>query len=236
MPLSKRRRLFTPKKGSKVKPNTKASEEPNVVTTARGRLKGALMEMMEPAAEESDASSDYIPAKREKLTTTIYLSQDQREPSSEEEEKPARRRKSPLRQSYVLKLFDRSVDLSQFNEESPLYPICRAWIANQPKATYSDISSRKQQEPAPEESIDLPGPEGPVISRIPSLLPRQKVCKDSINLNYLEAPPPSKEQLLSQHTSRWVEVRNAWLQQAMLVETRYSATQALLNKINHNNL
>ena len=31
-----------------------------------------------------------------------------------------------------MKLFDRSVDLAQFDEESPLYPICRAWIRNQP--------------------------------------------------------------------------------------------------------
>lgn len=31
-----------------------------------------------------------------------------------------------------MKLFDRSVDLAQFDEDSPLYPICRAWIRNQP--------------------------------------------------------------------------------------------------------
>ena len=31
-----------------------------------------------------------------------------------------------------MKLFDRSVDLAQFNETTPLYPICRAWMRNQP--------------------------------------------------------------------------------------------------------
>ena len=31
-----------------------------------------------------------------------------------------------------MKLFDRSVDLAQFDENSPLYPICRAWMKNQP--------------------------------------------------------------------------------------------------------
>lgn len=36
-----------------------------------------------------------------------------------------------------MKLFDRSVDLSQFNENTPLYPICRAWIANQPHQVYN---------------------------------------------------------------------------------------------------
>ena len=31
-----------------------------------------------------------------------------------------------------MKLFDRSVDLAQFDEDAPLYPICRAWLKNQP--------------------------------------------------------------------------------------------------------
>lgn len=35
--------------------------------------------------------------------------------------------------TYVMKLFDRSVDLAQFQEDTPLYPICRAWMANQPR-------------------------------------------------------------------------------------------------------
>ncbi|XP_069460973.1 protein lin-37 homolog isoform X2 [Ambystoma mexicanum] len=34
--------------------------------------------------------------------------------------------------TYVIKLFDRSVDLAQFNENTPLYPICRAWMRNNP--------------------------------------------------------------------------------------------------------
>jgi hypothetical protein len=37
--------------------------------------------------------------------------------------------------TYVMKLFDRSVDLAQFREDTPLYPICRAWMANQPRNT-----------------------------------------------------------------------------------------------------
>lgn len=34
--------------------------------------------------------------------------------------------------TYVMKLFDRSVDLAQFRETTPLYPIARDWIHNQP--------------------------------------------------------------------------------------------------------
>ena len=45
-----------------------------------------------------------------------------------------------------MKLFDRSVDLAQFDEESPLYPICRAWIINQPGADWV----KKERTPTPE--------------------------------------------------------------------------------------
>lgn len=38
-----------------------------------------------------------------------------------------------FRHTYVMKLFDRSVDLARFQEDTPLYPICRAWMANQPR-------------------------------------------------------------------------------------------------------
>ncbi|OWR45380.1 putative antolefinin [Danaus plexippus plexippus] len=228
MPLSKRRRLFTPKK-HKSKPNIKERDSiENEVTTARGRLKGALMEMLEPMAEESDASSEYTPVKRERK-----VSQEKSESSSDEEEQLASR-KSPQRQSYVLKLFDRSVDLSQFSEDSPLYPICRAWIANQPKANYKEFGKKNIEPTTPsDDSLELPGPEGPPISKIPDLIPEQKACsKDNINLNYREAPPPSKDQLIRWHTARWANVRSAWLQRAHEAESRYSATQAVLNKIN----
>lgn len=34
-----------------------------------------------------------------------------------------------------MKLFDRSVDLAKYNQNSPLYPICRAWMQNQPRSS-----------------------------------------------------------------------------------------------------
>ena len=37
--------------------------------------------------------------------------------------------------SYVLKLYDRSVNLAKFSPDTPLYPVCRAWIKNQPNGT-----------------------------------------------------------------------------------------------------
>lgn len=57
--------------------------------------------------------------------------------STLQQKKMRRRRQIPIdnafHHTYVMKLFDRSVDLAQFEEETPLYPICRAWMANQPR-------------------------------------------------------------------------------------------------------
>jgi len=35
-----------------------------------------------------------------------------------------------VKDSYIMKLFDRSVDLAKFSYDTPLYPVCRAWIHN----------------------------------------------------------------------------------------------------------
>ncbi|XP_028177748.1 protein lin-37 homolog isoform X2 [Ostrinia furnacalis] len=231
MPKRSRRLLTPSKKAAKQVVQKEIIEEENEdkgdkeVSTARGRLKGALLEVLDPPAEESDESYEPSPTKKER----------QEKKDSEEEYTP--RRKSPVRQSYVLKLFDRSVDLSQFEENSPLYPICRAWMINQPKENYENFGQSYEEPEQTEESVELPGPEGPPVSRIPELLPEQKARnKDNINLNYREAPPPSREQLLRWHGARWAAVRQAWLDQAQRVEARYDAAQNVLNKININAL
>lgn len=47
--------------------------------------------------------------------------------------------------AYIIKLFDRSVDLAQFSTTTPLYPICRAWMRNNP-------SMRERTAPSPPHS------------------------------------------------------------------------------------
>ncbi|XP_057244860.1 protein lin-37 homolog, partial [Malurus melanocephalus] len=39
---------------------------------------------------------------------------------------------SPFPDSFVIRLFDRSVELGQFPAGTPLYPVCRAWIGHSP--------------------------------------------------------------------------------------------------------
>lgn len=40
----------------------------------------------------------------------------------------------PVYQTFIIKLFDRSVDLSKYEENTSLYPICRSWMINQPRS------------------------------------------------------------------------------------------------------
>ncbi|KAM9510482.1 persulfide dioxygenase ETHE1, mitochondrial-like [Guaruba guarouba] len=57
------------------------------------------------------------------------FSQQRRKKRREAEEDPVQRPNT-----YVIKLFDRSVELGQFPEGTPLYPVCRAWMRNCPTA------------------------------------------------------------------------------------------------------
>lgn len=53
--------------------------------------------------------------------------------------------------TYVIKLFDRSVDLAQFSENTPLYPICRAWMRNSPSVRERERSPSSPLPPLPED-------------------------------------------------------------------------------------
>lgn len=56
--------------------------------------------------------------------------------------------------AYIIKLFDRSVDLAQFNTTTPLYPICRSWMRNNPSVREPAVSPRSPQS-IPEEEVGL---------------------------------------------------------------------------------
>ena len=43
----------------------------------------------------------------------------------------------------MVKLFERSVDLAQFPEDTPLYPVCRAWMQNDPQIPSNNHHSRR---------------------------------------------------------------------------------------------
>ncbi|KAF7278764.1 myb-interacting protein 40 [Rhynchophorus ferrugineus] len=218
--MTKKRRLSNP---SPVKVEIKEENVANDYLTAKGRLKGVLRQLTERSSDdESDSSDDGQTRKRriDKKKNDVLP--------------------SPYHHTYVMKLYDRSVDLARFEEETPLYPLCRAWMENQPKNPQR-IIKRRLSSPEPENSswsesaIDvkrLPPPLKAFETRIPSLLPEQlEQCKDNINLNYEESPPVDKNTLIRNHLQRWVKVKKKWIESAIKNEERYSNSFHILQKI-----
>lgn len=86
---------------------------------ARGRLKGALQDIANVTEEDDDMDSN--------------------KPSRGRPPKRIKKELTPppqtaVQHSFLMKLFDRCVDLAKYNENTPLYPICRAWMINQPRS------------------------------------------------------------------------------------------------------
>ncbi|KFM71397.1 Protein lin-37-like protein, partial [Stegodyphus mimosarum] len=215
--------------------------------SARAKLEEALQYIMEKTDESPSTSEDEC----NKGLAEIII---KREPSpvSSPAKKPAQRTQRKRRRkdeslnkntnSYVMKLFDRAVDLTPFTEKTPLYPICRAWINNQslynasqqPKEepTADEIETCEDadkvlEDPNSEEIRQLPPPR-PLNGRdlrIPSPIPQPEevftVCSDDQN-------DLTKETLMAKHLQRWKAVRRKWKQAAKANEDRYKESGAIL--------
>ncbi|XP_014478182.1 PREDICTED: protein lin-37 homolog [Dinoponera quadriceps] len=219
------------------------------VLVARDRLKGALRELLQhsdtgSSADSSEESPSHDYKQQMKKTTKAMNFQQPR--------KIRRRRQvptdTPFHHTYVMKLFDRSVDLAQFQEDTPLYPICRAWMANQPR---NPNLVPKVRSPSPEivnevnmgnnifdtngELSDvhylpppLPCEEAIPKNRIPSPIVGEK---DELNLDYDGHTLKSRETLMKEHTARWNAIRKKWHQQAHKNELRFIESANILSTI-----
>jgi hypothetical protein len=145
--------------------------------------------------------------------------------------------------SFVMKLFDRGVDLAQFDETTPLYPICRAWMHNKPHnartTTEPDNESVASEQEYREEGDDvyrLPPPEplpvdeygNPISIRIPPPLPR---TDEEFDINYNDEDAPSPALLFQNHLDRWNLIRQRWKEAAHYNERRYENSFAILRQI-----
>ncbi|XP_054711645.1 protein lin-37 homolog [Uloborus diversus] len=196
---------------------------------ARSKLEEALQFIVEKTDESPSTSGD------ESNKCLDVIIKKEPSPVSSPAKKPAtrtqrkrRRRDDTLNKntnSYIMKLFDRAVDLTPFNEQTPLYPICRAWINN--RSLFSDIPETKVEpvvdnpenveetdKASEEDSTEvrhLPPP-FPVANfgrdlKIPSPIPQPDeeftICSDE------QAIVP-RELLLENHLQRWKAVRRKW--------------------------
>ncbi|XP_053308106.1 protein lin-37 homolog [Spea bombifrons] len=146
----------------------------------------------------------------------------------------------PKANTFIIRLFDRSVDLAQFSEDTPLYPVCRAWLRNTPTARAAE---RPQTPPAEEiEGVNgndenvyrLPPPlpcpvtDGgePVNLRIPLHLPTEE---EPLNLN--NETTPSMSSLISKNMDRWKKIRQRWKDSSYRNQQRYAQSMKILKEM-----
>ncbi|XP_017167858.1 protein lin-37 homolog isoform X2 [Mus musculus] len=149
--------------------------------------------------------------------------------------------------TYVIKLFDRSVDLAQFSENTPLYPICRAWMRNSPTVRERERSPGSPLPPLPEDGEGsevinsknrdvyklppptAPGPLGDACrSRIPSpLQPETEGTPD----DEPSEPEPSPSTLIYRNMQRWKRIRQRWKEASHRNQLRYSESMKILREM-----
>ncbi|CAH8537277.1 unnamed protein product [Dicrocoelium dendriticum] len=143
-----------------------------------------------------------------------------------------------FRESFVIKVFERSVDFGQFGENAPLYPMARAWIRNLNQgdaSSWNDIPAPDDDQENPDQLADchyaLPKPNDGLTDndiRIPTPLPSD----GQPFLINVDDPPKemSPEGLLEQHIARWREIRQKWKAACRDNEERYMASYVILKE------
>ncbi|XP_042294784.1 protein lin-37 homolog [Sceloporus undulatus] len=152
--------------------------------------------------------------------------------------------------TYVIKLFDRSVDLAQFSENTPLYPICRAWMRNSPTVREQERSPSPNLPPFPEDEegteglngriqdvFKLPPPTAcqtnamgePVNLRIPSPLKPEEETKEVLDM--ASDPVPSMSTLIYENMERWKKIRQRWKEASHKNQLRYAGSMKILKEM-----
>ncbi|KAL3852139.1 hypothetical protein ACJMK2_015819 [Sinanodonta woodiana] len=229
------------------------------VNTARTRLDATLQSLVEKKDEEQEETGDsegepdvMSPADNSQSEPLPVVSPSKRSQVNKGNRKRKKKDEGEdaetgghFHHSYVMKLFDRSVDMAQFDENTPLYPICRAWMKNQPNNRNLGPSSQKSASPDPEVMASTSEEEGeypnihqlpPPIKqeygtwdlRMPEPLPQTDPPLD-IHSDPDKAPAP--EQLLLNHLDRWKVIRQRWYHSARINEMRYTASLNTLKEM-----
>lgn len=145
---------------------------------------------------------------------------------------------------YSLKLFDRTVDLSKFDDHSPLYSLCRAWVRNPSLKSGEDDS---EEGATIEHSIDATNvdeiDEDNAIHRLPDPLPASRDLRlpenpikpsstaEQIDFAINSRTEEDVQTLLEQNRQRWKGVRRDWIKSASENEARYKDSLDLIKSM-----
>lgn len=231
-------------------------QEADSKTEARSKLNKALeasateneeQNIMESDEEEEEEMLDEemveeIDSKKNIIKTTEHYDDEEQAMDEEEEEfepvknvvKAVPKQPKVIPQaSYIMKLFDRSVNLAKFDEETPLYPLCRAWMKNQPRAP--TVKAEKSTDPIFQTVEDGDLVEMPkikirkhkqIISR-----PESKLNKKDFD-KLIDSEVWTKEKLLEYHRKQWSEEKARHIEASRLFEEKhFTANLQLLESL-----
>ncbi|KAK2170332.1 hypothetical protein LSH36_3g13046 [Paralvinella palmiformis] len=216
------------------------------VHSARSKLDGLLQTLATKKEDSPSDEKDTEELEEAVISTPTKKSYNQkpsRKRKQRKDESPSVQDIAQYHHTYVMKLFDRSVDLAQFEEDSPLYPICRAWMRNQP---HNKNLAPQNRSPTPERQIppayeddeevyQLPSPilikseTGEIIDRrIPDPEPQPTEHLD-IHRDLDQAPAP--EELLLNNMARWKRIRQRWKEAGYRREAQYAASLEIIKNM-----
>lgn len=154
-------------------------------------------------------------------------------------------------QEFIIKLFDRTINLSELNGSTPLYKICHDWITSSHNMTLMRSQSKKPVRPERQEERDIEVLEklkNEEINVVQSMPPFDKTVKmkepmeideeeederrknlDSIMLFNEDLEEFSKDNLLAEHKSQWKKKKEEWIKDREdFNEKKYSESVELL--------
>jgi hypothetical protein len=176
---------------------------------ARSKLNKALenaetaeaVQENESTQSEAESENEETPAKRTRVKKEEK--DDKKSIVKVEDIKPA-----IVQASYVMKLFDRSVNLAKFDEETPLYSLCRDWMKNCPRgANPSERDSSNIQTVEEGDVVEIPRVRIRKGQRPYQPKKETKVKVSDID-KAIDSETWTKEKLLESHRSKWQEDRS----------------------------
>ncbi|GFR74911.1 protein lin-37 homolog [Elysia marginata] len=231
--------------------------KPAEVTSARIRLDATLQHLVDKKEEDveveesegtlltqTDCFSKPTPSPK-KSTSKVSRKRKRRADSTDDDNADGQ-------QTVIMKLFERSVDLAQFPEDTPLYPVCRAWLHNRPHDKTLGTLTERPASPKAEEDASathISSDNMPNVYEMPPPIKSEDGCLYDLRVPEPVPQPPGKldiyadpatlpapEQLLLGHLTRWKEIRNKWREASIMNEMQYASSINLLKDMFDNNM
>jgi protein lin-37 len=151
----------------------------------------------EDSTESEKEESDELPMKKSKIKP-------EKESSPVIKETKQTKTKSVALPSYIMKLFDRSVNLARFDEETALYPLCRSWMTNAPRHAKNEVEEEPKTALTVEEGDVGEMPRVRVRKGGRPLPLRKDTEINKVELDKAIDPQTwTKEKILDFHKTRW---------------------------------